>query len=384
MYSPGAPMTLPTSATVVVIGAGAIGSFAALELARSGQDVVILDRKVPGIEASGTNAGSLGIQNKPVRLAALSMMSVEHWRAFDQETGLDAEYHRTGGFRVAETDDGVQRLRQHAEAQRSQGVPMEHISGDEARAAAPYIGPTVLAANYCPLDGHNNALTATSLVCTAAQRAGARLYNGVEVVGIHRIDNGGYRVDTSAGTISCERLILAAGVWARDFLVRAGIEIPVVLRNNQMMVTEPAPPILEHVIFHVDGHLTLKQVYPATSCLVGGGWPGTGDFRTHQNETQLASTVGNAAVAVRIVPSLGRLRVIRSWSRFDWRTSDEMPFIGEVPGHPGAFVCTSCFGGYTLSPALGQGLAIAAMTGELPQHLQEFSTVRTMPEPVEH
>jgi glycine/D-amino acid oxidase-like deaminating enzyme len=371
-------MTLPRTSDFLVIGAGAIGAFAALHLARAGQQVTVLERKVPGIEASGTNAGSLGAQNKPDRLAGLAVTAIDAWRRFDEETGLDTGYHRTGGFRVAESEEGVQRLRAVAAAQQTQGVPIEGIDGDEARRRAPYLSQTVLGANYCPVDGHNNALTASASVAQAARQAGARIVRGVEVTGISRTADGTLMAETASGAIACRRLILAAGIWGRDFLVRAGVELPVILRNNQMMVTEAAPPILEHVIFHVDGHLTLKQIYPARSCLVGGGWPGTGDFRGHRKETRLPSTLGNAAVAVRIVPALAPLRILRSWSGFDWRTFDQMPVIGEVPGWDGMFVCTSCFGGYTLSPLLGQGLAQAALTGKLPEAWEPFSPTRTL------
>jgi sarcosine oxidase subunit beta len=114
------------------------------------------------------------------------------------------------------------------------------------------------------------------------------------------------------------------------------------------------------------------------SCLVGGGWPGGGDYRNGRKETLLASTLGNAAVALRIVPALAPLRVLRSWSGFDWRTADQMPVIGELPGRAGKFVCTSCFGGYTLSPLLGRGLAQAALTGSLPPELEAFSPANTL------
>jgi D-hydroxyproline dehydrogenase subunit alpha len=373
-----APVMHPRSADVLVVGAGAIGAFAALHLARAGHDVTVLERNVPGVEASGTNAGSLGAQNKPVRLGALSVEAIEAWCGFEIDTGLDAGYHRTGGFRVAENEAGVERLREIAAAQSAVGVPIEHIDGDEARRRAPYLSAAVLAANFCPLDGHNNALTAPVLVALAARQAGARIVNGVTVQRIEQGADGSHTVHTDRGAVGCDRLILSAGVWSRDFLVAAGIDLPVVLRINQMMVTEPAPPLLEHVIFHVDGHLTLKQVHPAMSCLVGGGWPGGGDYRSGRKETLLASTLGNAAVALRIVPALARLRVLRSWSGFDWRTADQMPVIGEAPGRAGMFVCTSCFGGYTLSPLLGRGLAHAATTGLLPPELEPFSPANTL------
>jgi glycine/D-amino acid oxidase-like deaminating enzyme len=354
----------------------------------------VLERKIPGVEASGTNAGSLGAQNKPVRLATLALAGIDAWRDFETETGLDTGYHRTGGLRVAETDVGVARLREIAAAQRAQGIPIEELAGDEVRRREPAIAATNQAANFCPLDGHNNALIAAARVAQAARLAGARIASGVTAARILRDALGSFRVETDQGAIACRRLILTAGIWSRDFLVGAGVDLPVVIRINQMMVTEAAPPILAHVVFHVDGHLTLKQVHPAMSCLVGGGWPGTGDFRSGRTETQLASTLGNAAVAVRIVPALARLRVLRSWSGIDWRTFDQMPVIGEVPGWKGMAVCTSCFGGYTLSPILGRGLARAALTGSLPEELAEFSPAATLaryaasrsaadPEPVE-
>lgn len=371
-------MTLPRRTDFLVVGAGAIGSFAALALARAGHEVTVLERKIPGVEASGTNAGSLGAQNKPVRLAKLALAGISAWREFETETGLDTGYHRTGGFRVAETAAGVTKLREIAAAQRGQGIAIEELAGDEVRRREPAIAATILAANFCPLDGHNNALVAAARVAQAARLAGARISSGVTATRIDRDGRGSFRVETDQGAIACRRLILAAGIWSRDFLVEAGVALPVVIRINQMMVTEAAPPTLEHVVFHVDGHLTLKQVHPARSCLIGGGWPGSGDFRTGRKETQLASTLGNAAVAVRIVPALARLRVLRSWSGIDWRTFDQMPVIGEVPGWEGMAVCTSCFGGYTLSPILGHGLAQAALSGALPDELAEFTPAATL------
>ena len=371
-------MTFPRRSDILVVGAGAIGAFAALHLARGGYEVTLLERKVPGVEASGTNAGSLGAQNKPVRLAGLALAAIEDWRGFDEETGLSTGYHRTGGFRVAETEEGVRRLRESAASQAAQGVPIAHLDGAEVRRRAPYISAAVLAANFCPVDGHNDALTAPAVVAQAARLAGARIERGVTVRRIVRGPGGGLVAETNGDAIACRRLILSAGIWGRDFLVAAGIDLPVVLRNNQMMVTEAAPPLLEHVVFHVDGHLTLKQVHPAMSCLVGGGWPGGGDFRAGRKETQLASTLGNAAVAVRIVPALAGLRVLRSWSGFDWRTVDQMPVIGEVPGWDGLSVCTSCFGGYTLSPVLGRGLAQVAAEGTLPAELAGFTPAATL------
>lgn len=370
-------MQLPRTADILIIGAGAIGSFTALHLARLGQKPIVIERKVPGIEASGANAGSLGVQNKPVRLAKLAALSVDRWRDVEQEIGFDTQYHRIGGFRVAETDHGVERLRALATDHLRLGIDVEHLDGDEVRRRAPYLSQTIRAGNYCPLDGHNNSLRAVPLIARGAKMLGAEFYLGVEALQI-RHKPAGITVETTAGHIHCEKLIITAGVWGRDFMTALGINLPVVLRSNQMMVTEASPPLIHHVIFHIDGHLTLKQVYPATSCLIGGGWPGTGNFRTHQRDTNISSTAGNAALAIRVLPGLGKLRILRSWSGFDWRTVDQMPVIGELPGLDGIYVCTSCFGGYTISPMFGFGLAVAVTTGTLPPELEEFSPAEAL------
>jgi glycine/D-amino acid oxidase-like deaminating enzyme len=362
---------------ILIVGAGAIGSFTALNLAREGHKVTVIDRKVPGIEASGANAGSLGVQNKPFELGALAAESVDLWRDFELDTGSEAGYHRLGGFRVAETEDGVDRLRDLAPKFRSIGVNVEHIDGDEARRRAPYLSESVLAANFCDIDGHNNSLKAVPLVARAATSAGATIISGVEARSFQKTGDT-FVVTTSDGEIMCDRLVITAGVWSRDILRDAGIHLPVALRNNQMMVTEPAPDFLNYIVFHIDGHLTIKQVHPALSCLIGGGWPGTGDFRAHQREVSYRSAIGNAALAIRVVPELANLRVLRSWSGFDWRTTDQMPVVGQIPNFPGLFICTSCYGGYTISPALARGLAKAVTTGLLSEQISQFSPEATV------
>ncbi|HET7319386.1 MAG TPA: FAD-dependent oxidoreductase, partial [Nitrospirota bacterium] len=57
-------VALPTQADVAIVGAGAMGLFTALSLTTAGRKVIVIDKERPWREASGVNAGSLGIQNK--------------------------------------------------------------------------------------------------------------------------------------------------------------------------------------------------------------------------------------------------------------------------------------------------------------------------------
>ncbi|BBI53806.1 hypothetical protein HORIV_62270 [Vreelandella olivaria] len=52
----------PIEVDVLVIGAGVAGSSTAMELAKQGVEVAVLDRGLPNGQASGANAGSLHVQ----------------------------------------------------------------------------------------------------------------------------------------------------------------------------------------------------------------------------------------------------------------------------------------------------------------------------------
>ena len=73
--APGVP--LPRDAEVVVVGAGIMGLSTGIFLARAGKEVVILDRGEPWREASGVNAGSLGVQNKRLPLVPFTLETLK-------------------------------------------------------------------------------------------------------------------------------------------------------------------------------------------------------------------------------------------------------------------------------------------------------------------
>ena len=362
---------LPSSSEVVVVGAGVVGAFTAYRLAQLGHRVVVIDRKEPGLEASGLNAGSLAVQNKPLALVHLAVEGALQWERFETDSGRTTHYHRTGGLRVAHDDAGVARLQAAHRDHTALGLDIELIDGDEARRRCPALGIDVLAATWSPYDGHNDALTAIQSIIHAARDAGARLVTRCTVEAIEpratHVD-----VRTDHGVARADNVIVAAGLWSRRLCVNLGVDLPLRVRNNQMMVTAPAPPTLDVLITHARGRLTLKQV-TAGSILIGGGWPGDGDVVANTKRPNVASMVGNAQLATRIVPSLGQLAVIRSWAGFDGRTGDELPLIGPLPEAPGVWVCTSCYGTYTLGPALADGLARWIHDGVRPSLLRGFA-----------
>ena len=355
----------------VVIGAGIVGAFVAHELARKGVEVALLDRKDPGQEASGVNAGTLAAQNKPMALIPLAVDGIKRWNAFEAETGVDLETTMCGGFRVAHDAAGVDVLRSAADEQRARGLETVHMTGDEIREQAPYLAPSILAGNWSAIDGYNNALIATARIVQHAQGLGAIFLRRTDVQEMRR-EHGAWTLVTNREPIRATRVVVAAGYWVRALMAPLGLELPIQVRNNQMMVTNSLPPLMNHVITHVSGRLTLKQKHVGT-VLIGGGWPGHHDPDLRLKWPSLTSMVGNARMALATIPALADAMIVRAWSGIDGRANHQEPYIGPVDGLDGLVLATTCWGAYTLAPTIAHGAAHWLLEGRAAPGLGDFT-----------
>src|SRR5450432_504840 len=107
----------PNIPDVLIIGGGIMGTSAAWELASHGAQVVVLERSVPGAEASSAAAGILGAQaeaHAPGPMAELCLASRARYAKFaaalSKETRIDIGYRECGVLRVAFDRDAVQKL----------------------------------------------------------------------------------------------------------------------------------------------------------------------------------------------------------------------------------------------------------------------------------
>jgi len=362
-----------TDVASVVIGAGIMGVSAAFFLGELGQDVVLLDRGAVGDEASGRNAGSLSLQNKPYPIIPLCRAGIDTWKELETEVG-GLGFVQSGGFRVAETDDQAKYLDVDLSERNRYGLGIGRVSPREVRAMAPYLSEDLTAVNHCKWDSYVDARVATQRIAQAAASRGVEILPQTPATGIH-VERGRVVVHTQDGVFVCRKLLVAAGIWTKDIAAWLGVSLPINLRINQMIVTPRLPHFIHHMITHAAGNLTLKQV-DCGSVLVGGGWPGDGDLAANLKRPRYMSVIGNAQAAVRVVPSLANVEAIRTWAGFDGRTEDQLPLLGALPGYDDVFVASSCFGGYVAGPFIGKLMA-QAMAGQKPEMaLEAFSPRR--------
>ncbi len=362
------------TADIVVIGCGVVGACLAYELANAGQDVLVIERDDTNLQASGANAGSLHVQllsfdfgdkaevgGGPAEATLpLGPWSVAIWQELAEICGHDFEIRITGGLMVADSEAGMDFLRRKAALERRHGLTAEIIGQGELRDLAPTLSGDLIGAEYSPMEGKINPLTATYRVLEQAQRQGARYLRSTSVDGLQRVD-GHWLINTNRGVIKAGRVINAAGPWARTVAAMAGVDIPVYSAPLQMIVTERAPVLVDQLIAHADRHLSLKQL-ASGGIVIGGAW--TARYSEHQNMnvTVRDSIEGNLWAANRVLPQLAGLHVLRTWGAMNVNI-DGAPIIGEAPGAPGFFNAVTS-NGYTLAPAVAR-LTAQLITGRL-------------------
>jgi glycine/D-amino acid oxidase-like deaminating enzyme len=359
---------------IVVIGAGIAGLCTGLYLARAGREVLVVDRGEVWGDASGANAGTLSVQVKHPDVWALSLFSLQLWESLDTELRGGLGFQRPGGLRVATTEGQCEQLKSSVSRQRQFGLTVDIFEGEALRHRAPWLGDSVLAASYCPVDAYSSPLVAGPALIDAAKSAGALVCGGTRVEAIRGCGNG-YSLSVRGETIECRSLVIAAGAWSSEVARLLNADIPLHVDVNMLSITEPAPPVLDAVVTHIAGVLSLKQ-YPNGTCIIGGGWQGRGGLVSGTKAIDYENLLHNMRTAVQILPRLAELNLVRSWAGFEGVAPDALPIIGELPGCERAYVAAGARGGYTQGPAQGKLLSELILNEPVSTDLSAFSPAR--------
>ena len=358
----------PADCDILVIGGGALGLSTALYLAREGADVLVAERGEAGMAASTANAGSLHVQlltydfdgesdrGPAIDRLPLGPRSIALWREIAAEAGESLGLRTEGGLMLVETAAEFAWARAKVAVERARGLESHLLGANELRSIAPYLGPHFIGACFSPAESQIDPLRGTHALRRLAERAGARLRQGVEVRAIAR-DGTGFRVQTAGGPIRAGRVVNCAGAHAGRIGRMLGLDLPVIGTVQQVIATEAAAPAMRHLVAHAGRHLSLKQG-DGGHVLVGGGWPGVLDAEGSPRNMR-RSIEGNLWVAGRVLPGIGGLHALRAWTGLAVEV-DRAPLLGETPRVPGLFHAVTS-NGYTLAPIAGRMTADAVL-----------------------
>lgn len=360
-----------TAADVLVIGGGIVGQVTALELAGAGAAVTVVDA---GENAGSTaNAGSLHVQmqSRFIRLypdqapnveAALPLykQAADTWVALEERIG-GVELVRKGGLMLAEGPEQMAFLEAKAGREAAMGLDVDILDRAALDRIAPWLGPQIVGAELCRDEGKLNPLL-------AGRRLGQRLDDlGVRrasdrIVGIEPMA-GGILARGRAGSYRAGEAVVAAAWGSGELVAALGVAIPTAPEPLHMNITEPCEVEIEHLIQHAERSITLKQ-FRSGQVVIGGGWAASDRGRETPPGVLAGSLLGNVGLAARLVPAIGRLRVIRTWAGMN-TTADGASIIGRLPRAPRVTMAVPGDAGYTLGPLVAR-MAAAIVTGGTP------------------
>lgn len=363
------------SVDVVVVGAGIQGSSVALRLAQAGRRVVVLERAVPGAEASSAAGGILspGVEAvEPGPFHALCRASLERYADFAREvealSGMSVGFRALGTLEVALDDAHAKVLAARAERILRLGLPLEVLDDAGVRRLEPAVSRETRGALFFPDEASLEPRLLSRAVYVAAARAGATFVTGQ----VKRIVSEGGRVvgvDHDTGRFEAERVVLAAGSWS--LLVEGHGLPPGAVRpvRGQVAVFDTRPPLLSRVVFSGHGYLVPR----ADGRILCGSTMEEVGF-------EKAVTAGGLhhvlSIALGIAPALEHAPVIETWSNFRPASPDGQPILG-AGTLPGLFYATGhTRNGILLAPITADAIAAAVLGRPPPVDLAPFSPAR--------
>ncbi len=340
-------------ARVVIVGGGIGGCSLAYHLAKLGLSEVILLEKGELTSGSTWHAAGLCTQfNASLNLTKLLMHSLELYRSLEAETGQAVGLHEVGSIRLASTRDRMDEFRRAQGRARVAGLPFELIGPEEIHELAPLLSlDDVLGAAYLPTDGHVDPAGVTNAMAKGATALGARIERRTRVTGLSPTTDGGWEVQTDrGGTITCEILVNAAGMWATEVGRMAGTPLPIVPLEHEFLVTDRIEavaglpreiPVVRdpdrsfYVRAEGDG-LIVGPFEPEPRAWAVDGIPS--DFEERLLEPDLERLGGVLALATDRVPALAEAGIKSVVNGPDGYTPDGRCLMGWVPGVRNLFV----------------------------------------------
>lgn len=371
----GAPGPLPRlsdsrSYDAIVVGLGAMGSAAAMHLARRGARVLGLDRFHPPHDRGSSHGETRLIREayfEDPRYVPIVQRAFELWAELERDSGRTL-IRQTGCLVLGRPDGELVRGVLLSAATHS--LPYERLDADAVRSRFPGFEPSPdMVGILEPRGGMLFPEACIAAHLAAAASRGAELRFGEPVVS-WRADGDGYEVETGAGRCRAGKLLLTAGPWIGDLL--DGFALPLRVTRQTLFwfapngdaarfdprrcpayVFESTPNVIAYGFPMVDGAMKAALHVPGETT------------RPDQVRRDVDASEADALVDVlrRHLPDVpGRL--LRAETCLYTNTPDGHFVVDFHPRHPGVLVASACSGhGFKFSSAMGEVYADLLLDG---------------------
>jgi D-lysine oxidase len=395
----------------IVLGAGIVGTSAALHLAKRGLSVALVDRRSPGEETSYGNAGviegntlfphafpsgfgdllRIAFKQAPEANYHLSFLpNVASWllayrsntrpeaslafaeamrplfsRAVSEHESLMAEsgaaryLRKDGWIKLYRTEEAFAATARERELAATLGLRQRSLSVDETRSLEPSLNPVFRQAVHWPdAASVSNPLAVTKAYVARFTTLGGVVLNG-DATTLHRSE-ARWRVETDEGPVDAKDVVVALGPWAPDLLGRLGIDLPLKFKRGYHRHFRPAgnAGLTRPVVDTANGYCLapMEQGVRLT----------TGAEFADRDAKPTPVQFDRLMPAARELFPLGDEVDAQPWMGSRPCFADSKPVIGRAPGQPGLWLdCGHAHWGLTLGPVSGRLIA-DMVTGATP------------------
>ena len=366
---------LPPSCDVVIIGGGASGTSIAYQLAKRGVDVLLLEATELARGASGRNGGLVDAALDPASpLMEFYLRASASFAGLAEELETDIEYVQDGSLQILlDTDTDIEETHTDFRAHLDRGYPVRWCDRDEVLAMSKLFSKNVIGGWLRYEDGQVNPLLLTYALAEAAARRGAKVRQHTPARGLVVSGERVTAVQTDAGDVTCEQVVVAIEPWSRPFLAALGLDVPVTPQRGQIFVTEPLPPLMTIACLYGNSpnpYIYWRQTRHGSLTIGGcrtvdthGDWllGSPGPANSLDIQKMILETI------VKVHPGIADVSLIRWWAGVMGFTPDRLPILGRTERYPNLVSAFGfCPNGILCAPLTGRVIA-DVVTGAEPE-----------------
>jgi sarcosine oxidase subunit beta len=359
---------------VAVIGGGIIGLSTAYYLLKSGKRVLMVEKEQFGAGASGACDDMILLQSKKPGISLqLALESIEMYKHLSKELEMDVEFESRGGMILIENSQELAVMEEFVGQQKRYGLDVSIIDKNEVMKRQPHVKKGIIASTYSNKDSQVNPLKVMRGFLKKSNKLGLVSVKGAAIKEICAFKDY-WKISFDNGeTVETQCVVNAAGAWTPQIGEMIGIDIPIVPKKGQIVVTEQIPSIgetnvwsAEYIVSKLKPELNKKKEDINSRLGIGFAFSQTTDGNyligsTRENagfdrETNLTALNILVNQAVSFFPIMKNVNIIRSFAGLRPASEDGKPIIGEIESRKGFYIA---------SGHEGDGIALAPITGKL-------------------
>jgi glycine/D-amino acid oxidase-like deaminating enzyme len=349
---------------VLIVGAGIIGASIAWHLVRAGARVTVIDSGEPGGIATRNSWAWINASwGNPEPYFRLRVHAMDEWRRLEQEVT---------GMRVAWVGSLLwelppEQLETFAVGHAAWGYDIRRVERAEARRIEPYLADPPEFALHAPAEGAAEPLATTQALLVAAQSCGATVIANNPVRSLNLRAGRITGVETRAGFLDADEVVVAAGVGTADLVATVGLTLPITGSPALLVRTQPHAKRLNGLVMSPamqlrqtpQGRLVAAVSFEETGADADGREAAAAVFDA------MRGTLTSGGALVPEAHAVG-IRTI---------TKDSFPAMGRAAGISGLYVAVM-HSGITLAPAIGRFVANEILTGRRDSLIEPYGLER--------